>query len=83
MIRDLCAVVGALSLLTGACVVIWAIAVECSARSDARRRHDCAAHETLDADTAYLTWRCVICACRRPAGIAWFIGSNRRARREA
>jgi hypothetical protein len=84
-IHSLLAVLGLLWVVLSlvlAGVMIWSIAVECSERT-AARRHSCADCETVDASTAYLNYRCMRCGRRRPLGIAWHVGTNRKRRRPA
>jgi hypothetical protein len=80
--REFCQVIGAVSLLTFGAGCTWVALVECSERN-AFRRHSCADCETVDASTAYLNYRCMRCGRRRPLGIAWHVGTNRKRRRPA
>jgi hypothetical protein len=81
-VRELCQVIGALTLLSVGCTCTWIAAVECCQRS-AERRHRCSEYETVDAKTCYLTFRCTVCGRTRELGIAWHVGTNRRTRRSA
>lgn len=82
MLRDLCTVIGLVSLssflaFTG--IVLWSSIVETCSRQHGRV-HLCARHETIDAKSAYLAYRCTVCGRQRSIGIALHIGSNRRSR---
>lgn len=90
MIRDLLSVLGGLVVLGGcllAAAITWAAAQESSTRNAHRREARFApcphTDETVDARTAYLTWRCCTCGRERSLGIAYCIGTNRRTRRAA
>lgn len=95
LLRDLSAVVGAALLVVTVALVLATLARRAARyRVETRARHlerriraaDCANDHhcwTVDAETARIVERCIWCQARQLLGVAYYTGTNRKARRQA
>ena len=83
MLRDLCTLVGAYVLIVGILFLLIILVGATLGNLRRQRIHVCSRCETIDANSAFLGYRCTVCGRRRELGVALHIASNRRRRRSA
>ena len=81
MIRLLCTLLGAYVLVVGILFLLIIIVGATLENLGRHHGHVCSRCETIDANSAYLGYRCTVCNRRRELGVALHIGTNRRSRR--